>query len=48
MLLAVRMTLTIVIILCVAVQLVDERIVHVSEPSSDNKEFFTKTSGDAW
>ena len=50
MLLAVRMTLVIMIIVCVVVQLVDgnQRIVHVSEPSSDNEEFFTRTSGDAW
>ena len=50
MLLAVRMTLAIMIILCVVVQLVDgnQRIVHVSEPPSDNEEFFTRANGDAW
>ena len=43
MLLAVRMTLAIMIIVCVVIQLVDgnQRIVHVSEPPSDNEEFFT-------
>ena len=52
MLLAViiRMTLAIMIILCDVVQLVDgnQRIVHVSEPPSDNEEFFTRARGDAW
>ena len=49
MLLAVRMTLAIIIVVCVVVQLVDgnQRIVHVSEPLSDNEEFFTRTIGDA-
>ena len=40
------MTLGIMIILCVVVQLVggNQRIVHDSEPHSDNKEFFTRIS----
>ena len=41
------MTLAIMIIVCVVVQLVDgnQRIVHDSEPPSDNEEFFTRISG---
>ena len=48
MLLAVRMTLAIMIILCVVVQLVDgnQRIVDVSEPPSDNEEFFARANSD--
>ena len=43
-------TVAIMITACVVVQLADrnQRIVYVSEPSSDNEEFFTRTSGDAW
>ena len=50
MLLAVRMTLAIMIILCVVVQLVDgnQRVVHVSKPPSDTEVFFTRANGDAW